>query len=231
MIEIRECGLTLIRTIPNPGKDENGKYKLTKGVYKCVCGNTKEIAISDVKSGHVKSCGCYKRVQNGLCWHPLYFIWSSMFDRCYREDYEPYPLYGGKGVRMCDEWYNSFMYFYKWALKNGWKKGLQLDKDIKAKEAGIEGFLYSPEWCTFVPPIENNKGKGKNVLKEYNGRSQTLSQWGRELGLPKPTLHHRLRDYGFTVEEAFSKESFRKGPKAKRTVLKNSRYSKKSDKC
>lgn len=210
MIEIRECGLTLIRAIPNPGKDENGKYRSTKGLYKCVCGNTKEIAISDVKSGHVKSCGCYKRVQNGLCGHPLYFIWSSMFDRCYREDYEAYPLYGRKGVRMCDEW----------------RKGLQLDKDIKAKQAGIEGLLYSPDWCTFVLPMDNCNAKGNNVIIEYDGKSQTLSQWSRELCIPKPTLHHRLRDYGFTVEDAFSKESFRKGPIAKRSVFKDSKYSK-----
>ncbi len=152
-------GLSLIKIIPNPGKDVNGKYQTTKGIYQCVCGNIKEIVISRVICGNVKSCGCFKYSQNGLSRHPLYYIWSGIYDRCYLEHYEPYPLYGGRGVEMCEEWQNSFMAFFNWCMNNGWKKGMEVDKDIKAKKLGLEGKMYSPEWCTIATRIENNNNR------------------------------------------------------------------------
>src|SRR6185503_1916158 len=99
--------------------------------------------LSSIRSGNVKSCGCLlvehlhtKVHKHGLSRIPggLYRLLNVMKSRCYRKGTDAYPNYGGKGVIICEEWLNDFMSFYNWAMANGYKKGLQIDKDIKAKE-------------------------------------------------------------------------------------------------
>ena len=85
-------------------------------LYNCECGKTKEILVSHVKSGKIKSCGCYQKRMalrklkllninsSGLSKHPLYSTWKSMIQRCYLKSHKSYPNYGGKGIKVCDEW-------------------------------------------------------------------------------------------------------------------------------
>ena len=60
--------------------------------------------------------------------HPLYHIWGVMKDRCYNPSSPAYKYYGGRGIKVCDEWLNNPKAFIEWALKNGWGKGLTLDR-------------------------------------------------------------------------------------------------------
>ncbi len=117
---------------------------------------------------------------HGLSRHPLYYVWQAMKMRCYNENYKDYKYYGAKGVKMCDEWFNDFEPFYKWAMNNGYKKGLQVDKDIK----GI-GKLYGPDSCVFVTPKINSQYASKlnydiveEIRKTYKLGLFTLKEIG-----------------------------------------------------
>lgn len=134
----------------------NGKHP--KAIFKCICGNEKELSEGHVKNGGTKSCGCYRKekiFKHGLRNHPLYAVWLQMNFRCTSIKCPEYNLYGGRGVTVCKEWDTDFINFYNWCLGNGWRKGLQLDKDIKALKLGVTPILYSPEFCSFVTPKDN----------------------------------------------------------------------------
>ena len=131
----------------------------------CECGNIITTRLIMVRNGDAKSCGSL-RVEKSeinivipthrLSRHPIYTVWINMNRRCYSKKDSAFNNYGGRGVKVCDEWRNDFIEFYNWAIKNGWEKGLQLDKDKIGN-----GLLYSPKTCCFLSSKENNKFKRK----------------------------------------------------------------------
>jgi hypothetical protein len=176
-----------------------------KALYRCACGTIKEIQISNVKRGTTYSCGCYKKEQDvihGLYQHPLYKVWIGIKQRCYYINSISYPNYGAKGVVMCDEWLHNPKAFIEWGLKNGWEKGLQIDKDLKAKELGLEALLYSPERCQFVTPKINSNERKNSRFIEFNGKTQTIQQWSEELGILNATLTRRIQKHKWPIEKA-----------------------------
>lgn len=202
-------------------KKPGEKTILPKAIYRCSCGTLKEIFINTVKSGQTLSCGCYNlerlrgRVKHGLLRHPLYRIWASVKARCTNENEKSYKNYGGRGVVLCDEWLNDPEAFIKWGLNNGWEKGLDLDKDLKAKELNLQPpLIYSPEWCQFITRKKNNNATRHNVLITFNGMTKNIVQWAEHLGMVSNTLQNRLRRRGWSVERAFT-EPVIKAPKNK----------------
>lgn len=91
-------------------------------LFSCDCGGLKQIRIDAVLSGRARSCGCYHRnvvvsslgKQNkthGLSKTKIYYVWKSMRSRCSNPNREDYERYGGRGIRVCDEWETSFELF------------------------------------------------------------------------------------------------------------------------
>jgi len=91
--------------------------------------------------------------------HKLKYTWENMLRRCNSKVNHKYSLYGAKGVTVCKEWANDYFSFYDWALCNGYKEGLQLDKDIKCDKMGIYPKVYGPNTCMFVTPKQNIHAK------------------------------------------------------------------------
>lgn len=190
----------------------NGKVIRPKALYKCICGNLVEKVIDAVKRGSTKSCGCLntesiikRRRTHGLSGTPIYDLWATVKNRCYNVNEPSYPEYGGRGVIMCDEWKNDPAAFVEWAKKNGWKKGLQIDKDIIAMKLRLEPLLYSPDRCQFVTAKTNGTATRKSRYIEYNGVTKTLAQWSDELGIGRSTILLRLDVYGYSIEKALTK--------------------------
>lgn len=109
------------------------------------------------------SCGCLNRLTtkalrltHGMSQHPLFWVWVAMLERCYNPKHPSYPSYGAKGVYVCDEWRESSTAFMEWALANGWRKGLHLDKDIRCHTLNVPRH-YSPQTCQFIPASENSR--------------------------------------------------------------------------
>ena len=91
------------------------------------------------------------REEHGLSKHPLYRVWMDMIGRCHVPTHPNYNWYGSKDIVVCEEWRNSAQSFIEWALANGWKRGLDLDKDTLVKGNKV----YSPNTCKFIPHREN----------------------------------------------------------------------------
>ena len=73
---------------------------------RCNCGTIKEYRYTTLKSGHTKSCRCIKRTADGHSKERLFYIWEHMMNRCYREKDVRYSDWGGRGIRVCNEWHD-----------------------------------------------------------------------------------------------------------------------------
>lgn len=98
---------------------------------KCNCGTIKEVNQQSLLSKTSVSCGCYKTdtcTKHGGSYTRLYRIWTSIKERCYRQKHMNYHNYGGRGIKMCQEWLGSFETFRDWALTHGYQEHLTIDR-------------------------------------------------------------------------------------------------------
>lgn len=109
---------------------------------KCDCGRVKKIRRSALTSGATISCGCYNKqvitgnknnlkhgqTPWGIPQPRLYKIWSNMKQRCNNPKDSSYERYGGRGIQVCDEWNSNYLPFYNWAVNNGYKPNLTIDR-------------------------------------------------------------------------------------------------------
>lgn len=137
----------------------------------------------------IQQTAAKKTIKHGLTSHKLYQVWCDMKQRCYNPKLKAYPLYGAIGITVCDEWKNDFMAFYNWAISNGWAEGLELDKDKLATTK--PGKIYSPEFCSFLSPKENNQHRRNTIVIEYNNEKHTLAEWAEKLNLDASLIHDR----------------------------------------
>lgn len=191
---------------------ERGKYNEIRYLCLCDCGSFCTIKRSSIISDRTGSCGCLRRelhavnakirnTTHGLSKHPLFNVWRGIKKRCYSKTYQNYRLYGERGVRMCEEWFNDFIPFYDWCMANGWRKGLQIDKDIIPYKLGTPPLLYSPEMCSIVTPSQNNNSRRGNVYAEINGVIKTAAEWGQITGIHRSNISQRIKA-GITGYEA-----------------------------
>lgn len=136
-----------------------------------------------------------EKIGNGITKHPLYQTWANMKNRCYNTKTPDYPNWGGRGIKVCDRWLSSQNFIAD--LKDSYEKGLTLDrKDVNGD--------YTPENCRWVNRQVQNNNRRDNNLIEYNGKSQTLSVWARELGIKRSTLSMRYYKYNWDINRLFS---------------------------
>lgn len=163
---MRSHRLVIIEEIENEIQYCHGvETKIRKVKCKCDCGKIKITRLTYFRTGYTKSCGCLIRENDKynldtsthkLSKTKVYHKWCSMRDRCLNEKNVKYRYYGGRGVKICEDWINSFESFYKWAMENGYADNLELDKDKLG-----DGLLYSPNTCCFLTKVENMKYRRK----------------------------------------------------------------------
>lgn len=178
----------------------NGCRK-TQWLCQCDCGNHVVVQGANLKNGHVKSCGCYQRdnpshKKHGKRATRLYMIWKHIRQRCLDENCKSYARYGGRGIKLCEEWLNSFNTFYDWAMANGYRDDLTIDR------INVNG-NYCPENCRWATRKTQGNNKRNNHNIAYKGKTQTLSQWCEELGLSYSSIWNRLYILGWATEKAF----------------------------
>jgi hypothetical protein len=108
--------LTIVKEV-EPYIEPSGTLR-RKVICNCDCGNKNYFRLSDLKSGKTSSCGCYRiensikfNTKHGLKYHSLYPTWLNMKQRCYNSNHNRYKDYGGRGIKVCDMWLNSFENF------------------------------------------------------------------------------------------------------------------------
>ena len=109
-----------------------------------------------------------------------------MLKRCYKENNQAYKDYGGRGITVCDEWKNSFVEFAKWAMKNGYKDDLTIDRIDNNGN-------YEPSNCRWATKAEQARNTRKNKFFTYNGETKIISEWSRILEIPQTTLFRRIK--------------------------------------
>ena len=176
--------LTIVEEV-SPYVSPSGKSKSRRFKCLCDCGVETDVPLNSLTSGNTKSCGCLGResriktqFKSGETWingigrskrnwevgpqihgHPTYEVWNGMKARCTNKNKVNYHSYGGRGISVCDEWSTSPSAFIKWALSNGWEKGLYLDR------IDVDGD-YTPDNCRFVDSGLNSRNS--RLLRESN---------------------------------------------------------------
>jgi hypothetical protein len=122
--------LTVLKRVESKGKSEEAFW-----LCRCDCGKEKVVRGYSLRSESTQSCGCLQRIKasssnrvHGKCGGRLYRIWHNMLQRCVNVRHISYPNYGGRGIRVCNEWQNEFTSFYEWAMNNGYSDELTIDR-------------------------------------------------------------------------------------------------------
>lgn len=164
-------------------------------VCKCDCGKEHTTRANALKRGMVRSCGCLQRdwgksgrsnKSHGITNHPLYRVYHSMKDRCYRPNDAEYHNYGGRGITMCDEWKNDVGAFYNWAIAHGYKKGLSIDRINPNGN-------YCPENCRWADWVTQGNNKRTCHYMTLNNETHTMTEWAKILNIPLTMLKSRIR--------------------------------------
>jgi len=154
-------------------KDLGWKYLHSKSrdrthraIYMCPrCKEEFETSVDAVKRTNIQSCKGCSHITHGKAKTsnktPLYNVWKSIKQRCNNSNNKAYKNYGAKGVKRCNEW-NTFIVFEKWALENGWKKGLNISRKGDIGD-------YEPNNCGIKTKSENTiEGNRKRKGVKYN---------------------------------------------------------------
>lgn len=177
---VRDLGLSF----PTETSKRKSRY------YSVICPYCKKefkVIAQYYNSGKLKSCkkcasgirdlSVYYR-KHGLRKDPLYTTWACVKDRCNNDRHKSYKNYGGRGITMCDEWSNDFKKFYDWSIKNGYEKGLDIDRIDNDGN-------YEPDNCRYVSRFINmsntrsirsdNKSGFRGVsIRKSNSRARAM---------------------------------------------------------
>lgn len=179
---------------------------------KCDCGNPELTLVSGCalksKTSPIKSCGCLIKYHSkpthkthGGTKDRLYGVWCGIKNRCYCPSSNRYENYGGRGIKMCDEWKNSYEIFRSWALRNGYQPDAPRGK-CTIERIDVNG-NYCPENCVWKTIKEQVNNKTDNHLVEYQGVTHTISEWADILGMAYNTLLNRI-NHGWSAERALT---------------------------
>lgn len=173
--------------------------------WNCICDCGKNVVVHSqaLRKGLTKSCGCLSKdnttsrnTSHGLSKHRLYSIYKNMKQRCYNEKRPDYKRYGGKGVRICEEWLNDFQTFYDWAYSNGYKDNLSIDRiDVNGN--------YHPSNCRWANDETQARNRTNNSIATINGKRKTVTEWANKLNVHHGNVRSRI-NRGWSPEEALT---------------------------
>lgn len=184
------------------------KTGISKWLFRCDCGSEIELPYSYILCGQ-KSCGCLRKdckdafgenaKKHGGSGSNIYQRYCAIKSRCYNQNNHEYHRYGGRGIKMCEEWLNSFESFRDWAYKNGYDPKTA-DRTLSIDRIDNDGD-YTPENCRFVTAKEQALNKENTIVCEYDGKK--YSSWGfaKEYGITSPSFASKRLKAGISPEK------------------------------
>ena len=168
---------------------------------RCDCGNEREVQTGTLKLGKSKSCGCAGKDwcrTHGMEGTATYNVWAGLIQRCTNKRCREYPRYGGRGIRVCARWRESFEAF----LSDMGEKpsGKSIDRIDNNGD-------YEPGNCRWATNSEQMRNRSTTEMLTYQGETLPLPEWAQRLGIKRKRLERRIRD-GWSVEEALSKRRY-----------------------
>lgn len=169
---------------------------------RCDCGETVETNRGALLQSAARSCGCLKReltltrtVTHGMSSKLIYKRWTNMIQRCTNPKHPKYPNYGGRGIRVCKRWLESFEAYY--ADMGDPPPGSSIDRKDNDGD-------YEPTNCYWAGDVDQANNRTSNRIVEYEGSFYTLTQLANLTGVNYGTLWDRL-DKGWSVTSAAEK--------------------------
>lgn len=195
--------------------DKPGRKKYW--VCQCDCGNVKSVRSDSLQSGAIRSCGCLKKERDkiNLAVNPskskcaergyksggtrLYTIWQNLKQRCYNEHDASYSNYGGRGITVCEEWRYDFPAFHDWALANGYRDDLTIDRIDNDSS-------YSPENCRWTTVTEQCRNRRSNIKIKIGNSTKTLVEWCEIFDLDYQLVNARYHQSNgiISIDELFN---------------------------
>lgn len=187
--------------------EEAGKNKDGRAMWlcKCDCGKLHKTLGKYLLNGDTTSCGCRRRrilaettkrnTTHNMSETPIYTKWVSMKDRCMNPLNSAYSSYGGRGIKICDEWINSFENFYEWAISSGYSEGMTIDRINNNGN-------YEPANCRWTDLKTQANNTRRNHYLTYKGETKSLAEWAEIKKINYSTLRARINTYHWSVEKA-----------------------------
>lgn len=152
----------------------NNRYNQRLWECACDCGNITVTTTHSLRAGIAKSCGCLKKEivtkrinehnhKHGQTKTRLYNIWYGMKARCKYPSHCSYKNYGGRGIKVCDEWENDFLKFRQWAMENGYDEDAPRGK-CTLDRIDVDGD-YEPSNCRWITQKEQMSNTRKQKVK------------------------------------------------------------------
>lgn len=167
----------------------------------CECGVVTVVLGSNLRTGHTRSCGCYndeRRIEvhtkHGRHGSRGNIIWAQMIQRCNNSNHIAYHRYGGRGIKVCEEWLKFENFF---ADMGDPPEGATLER------VNNDG-NYCKENCIWTSVKANARNRSSNVEITYEGRTQCIAAWEEELGFNYGTLWNRINTYKWPLEKAMT---------------------------
>ena len=168
----------------------------------CECGNECVVHTTSLTTGNTKSCGCYRIEKSKLLYSGvrqndkhLYAVWNGIKQRCLNPHSKAYKNYGGRGIGIDREWAENYESFYNWAMRTGYKKGLEIDRINNDGD-------YCEDNCRFVNKKIQANNKRNVKLYTIDGNTKSLPQWCREYNQEYYLVRQRVYKLGWPIEKA-----------------------------
>lgn len=184
------------------GLSEKRRPSNTKITYwhcTCDCGNKCIVGKSTLIENTTRSCSCLNTeriTKHSLCKNDIYKIHEGIIQRCLNPNKTEYKNYGGRGIKVCERWKNSVAAFYE-------DMGDRPTPKHSIDRINVNGD-YEPSNCRWATREEQQNNRRNNVNITFNGKTQTLTQWAKELSIAKSTLAYRVKNW--SIQKAFSEK-------------------------
>lgn len=159
---------------------------------KCECGNFRIVSSDQLILGSSKSCGCLssdlaaiRATTHDMTNTPLFKIWMGMKTRCYNKNVIAYPNYGGRGIKVCDRWLNSFQNFYD-DMGDTYKKGLTIERVDVDKN-------YDPSNCIWIERKLQSRNRTNTIWVETLKGKMTISEAANLAGVSWFCMYNRAK--------------------------------------
>ena len=189
------------------GVHDTGSRK-TYYVCQCDCGNVKVVRADSLISGATKSCGCIKKEQDKtnltanhrhkMSGTRIYETWQDMKRRCYNKQNVRYNRYGGRGIKVCEEWLNNFQSFYDWAIRNGYSDDLTIDRIDNDGN-------YEPSNCRWSTVKEQCNNRSSNINITIGNATKSRMSWCEIFNVDYKKVHARYQRNGYeSIDRLFN---------------------------
>ena len=187
MIGVRAGRLTVIS---EAAPRTYGNHTTRMWLCKCDCGGFATASGSDLRRGHTKSCGCYCRQRisetskvHGMRHTRIYHTWLDIKGRCHNQRNHSFARYGGRGIKVCDEWRESFISFYKHVseLPHYGEDGYSIDRIDNNGN-------YEPGNVRWATVQTQSRNKRNTIHVSILGKEKTIPELSDETGIKYATL-------------------------------------------